>query len=303
MIEFHLDGRSGVSPYLQLVQQVRRALRLGLLSEGDQLPTVKDVVGHLAINPNTVLKAYRELEHEGLVAARPGRGHLRDPDPDRQHPRRARAAAAEPRAVAGQGPARGARRREHRGAVPCHVSLRGDARRPHEHRPARPAGLGKKYGRKWALSDCTLEVPAGRVVGLVGPNGAGKSTFLNLAVGLLTPSAGDIEVLGARPTGPHAQRDKVGYVGQDTPTYAGLSVRRPPAPRRPPQPRLGRRAGRRSHRAARPRPGRSAPAGSPAASAPSSRSRWASPSGPSCCCSTSRWPASTRSPVGSSSRT
>ena len=74
MIEFHLDGRSGVSPYLQVVQQVRRALRLGLLREGDQLPTVKDVVAHLAINPNTVLKAYRELEHEGLVAARPGVG-------------------------------------------------------------------------------------------------------------------------------------------------------------------------------------------------------------------------------------
>jgi GntR family transcriptional regulator len=74
MIEFHLDGRSGVSPYLQLVHQVRRALRLGLLSEGDQLPTVKDVVGQLAINPNTVMKAYRELEHDGLVAARPGVG-------------------------------------------------------------------------------------------------------------------------------------------------------------------------------------------------------------------------------------
>ncbi|MFG1962355.1 GntR family transcriptional regulator [Nonomuraea sp. NPDC049028] len=74
MIEFHLDGRSGVSPYLQLVQQVRHALRLGLLREGDQLPTVKEVVAHLAINANTVLKAYRELEHEGLVAARPGVG-------------------------------------------------------------------------------------------------------------------------------------------------------------------------------------------------------------------------------------
>ena len=59
MIEFSLDARSGVSPYLQLVHQVRRALRLGLLSEGDQLPTVKDVVASLAINPNTVLKAYR----------------------------------------------------------------------------------------------------------------------------------------------------------------------------------------------------------------------------------------------------
>ena len=74
MIEFHLDSRSGVSPYLQIVQQVRQALRLDLLRQGDQLPTVKEVVGQLAINPNTVLKAYRELEHEGLVSARPGVG-------------------------------------------------------------------------------------------------------------------------------------------------------------------------------------------------------------------------------------
>jgi GntR family transcriptional regulator len=74
MIEFHLDSRSGVSPYLQVVQQVRQALRLGLLREGDQLPTVKEVVARLAINPNTVLKAYRELEHAELVAARPGVG-------------------------------------------------------------------------------------------------------------------------------------------------------------------------------------------------------------------------------------
>jgi GntR family transcriptional regulator len=74
MIEFHLDARSGVSPYLQLVQQVRHAMRLGLLHEGDQLPTVKTVVAQLAINPNTVLKAYRELEHAGLASARPGVG-------------------------------------------------------------------------------------------------------------------------------------------------------------------------------------------------------------------------------------
>ena len=74
MIEFHLDARSGVAPYRQLIHQVRHALRLGLLREGDQLPKVKDVVAGLAINPNTVLKAYRELEYEGLVAARPGIG-------------------------------------------------------------------------------------------------------------------------------------------------------------------------------------------------------------------------------------
>src|ERR1700722_13253594 len=74
VIEFHLDSRSGVSPYLQIVHQVRHALRLGLLEEGDQLPTVKEVVASLAINPNTVLKAYKELEHAGLAAARPGIG-------------------------------------------------------------------------------------------------------------------------------------------------------------------------------------------------------------------------------------
>ncbi|WP_368861492.1 GntR family transcriptional regulator [Actinospica durhamensis] len=74
MIEFHLDPRTGVAPYLQLVQQVRQALLLGLLSEGDQLPTVKQVVTKIAINPNTVLKAYRDLEREGLVAPKPGVG-------------------------------------------------------------------------------------------------------------------------------------------------------------------------------------------------------------------------------------
>src|ERR1039458_3822121 len=74
MIEFHLDTRSGVAPYQQVVQQVRHALRLGLLDVGDQLPTVKQVVATIAINPNTVLKAYKELEHLGLVAARPGIG-------------------------------------------------------------------------------------------------------------------------------------------------------------------------------------------------------------------------------------
>ena len=74
MIELRIDQRSGVAPYRQIVQQVRQALRLGLLHEGDQLPTVKDVVARLAINPNTVLKAYRELERDGLIAARPGIG-------------------------------------------------------------------------------------------------------------------------------------------------------------------------------------------------------------------------------------
>ena len=74
MINFRVDGRSGVAPYLQIVRQVRQALRMGVLDVGDQLPSVREVVTAVAVNPNTVLKAYRDLEREGLVEARAGQG-------------------------------------------------------------------------------------------------------------------------------------------------------------------------------------------------------------------------------------
>jgi ABC-2 type transport system ATP-binding protein len=85
-------------------------------------------------------------------------------------------------------------------------------------------GLGKRYRRRWALSDCTLDIPGGRIVGLVGPNGAGKTTLLSLAAGLLRPSAGSIEVCGGRPGSGRGQLARVGFVAQDTPAYAGLTV-------------------------------------------------------------------------------
>ena len=85
-------------------------------------------------------------------------------------------------------------------------------------------GLGKRYRRRWALSDCTLEIPAGRIAGLVGPNGAGKTTLLHLATGLLRPTTGTIEVLGGPPPARPAQLARVGFVAQDTPTYAHLTV-------------------------------------------------------------------------------
>ena len=83
-------------------------------------------------------------------------------------------------------------------------------------------GLGKKYGRRWALRDCSLSVPPGSVVALVGPNGAGKTTLLHLAVGLLRPTSGAITILGTRADG--SQLGRVGFVAQNTPAYDGLTV-------------------------------------------------------------------------------
>jgi ABC-2 type transport system ATP-binding protein len=84
-------------------------------------------------------------------------------------------------------------------------------------------GLGRRYGRKWALQDCTLTLPAGHVIGLVGPNGAGKTTLLSLAVGLLRPSQGEVRVLGRSPRAPQSLA-QVGFVAQDKPLYRGLTV-------------------------------------------------------------------------------
>jgi GntR family transcriptional regulator len=86
MISFRVNGRSGVPPYLQIVQQVRQALRMGVLDVGDQLPTVREVVAAVAVNPNTVLKAYRDLEREGLARARPGQGTFIVGTPHRTDP-------------------------------------------------------------------------------------------------------------------------------------------------------------------------------------------------------------------------
>src|SRR5476649_832978 len=85
-------------------------------------------------------------------------------------------------------------------------------------------GLGKRYRKRWALTDCTLSIPAGHVVGLVGPNGAGKTTLLNLAVGMLPPTSGTIDVLDGQPGSGREQLAKVGFVAQESPLYAGFTV-------------------------------------------------------------------------------
>src|SRR6266542_1401949 len=138
-----------------------------------------------------------------------GGGDVRDGDARRRLARRARPTASGPAALAGQGPQGGSGRGEHRG--PVHDDLSDRRSGGHSMTAVIQAQeLGKRYGRRWALTDCTLDIPAGRVVGLVGPNGAGKTTLLHLTVGLLAPTSGSIRVLGGRPAASPAQLAKVG---------------------------------------------------------------------------------------------
>ncbi len=161
------------------------------------------------------------------------------------------------------------------------------------------SGLGKQYRRTWALRECTLAIPEGRVVGLVGPNGAGKTTLLSLATGLLAPTCGTIEVLGERPAAGPAQLAQVGFVAQDTPVYARMTVAdhlrlgawlNPGWDGELARQRIGQLG-------LDPRQRAGSLSGGQRASSPSP---WRWPSSPSCSSSTSRSPAWTRWPGGSS---
>ena len=224
MIEFHLDGHSKVVTYLQLVQQVKQSLRLGLIDPGDQLPRVREVAEALAINPNTVLKAYRQLEPEHLVVARPGVGTfvMRS----LAGPALANQAALRHELIGWLSRARTAGLDQEDVVALVETTMRAtfqegldggaDEGVDSMSTALETRGLGKRYGRNWALRECSLAVPAGRVAGLVGPNGAGKTTLLHLAVGLLRPDAGSVRVLGDTPeTGP----PRIGFVAQDAPLY------------------------------------------------------------------------------------
>ena len=160
--------------------------------------------------------------------------------------------------------------------------------------------LGKRYRRNWALQDCNLTVPRGRIAALVGPNGAGKTTLLHLAVGLLAPTTGTIRVLGQAP-GDAGLLPLVGFVAQDTPLYRdftaaelltmGASSTATSTGRWPAAASSGSRSRSTGGSAA-----------CPAASVPRSPSHLPWRRGASCCCSTSRSPASTRWPAASSCR-
>jgi len=159
--------------------------------------------------------------------------------------------------------------------------------------------LGKRYGRKWALSGCTLDIPTGHVVGLVGPNGAGKTTLLHLAVGLLSPSSGSLMVLDEAPASSAEQLGRIGFVAQDTPVFENLSIAthlqmgaalNPKWDEQLAQQRILELGLDRI----------SAPVASPVGNARNSHSRWRSPSDRRSSCWTSQSPVWTPSPVVSS---
>ena len=303
MIEFQLDTASGVATYLQLVQQVHQALQLGLLEPGDQLPTAQQVVAKLAINPNTVLKAYRDLEREGLVRRPTGPGDLR-------RRRRSRAPTPPRRPVPGvddrlaaQGARRRARSRRHRGDLPHRVpqllrrgcgmtavleterarqavrATLGAARlhpghpRRQGRRARRPERRGQDHpaasGRRAARADVGHDH---------GPRRTSRLTAR-------PSSAGSASSPRTRPT--YARLSVAKHLRMGAwlnPTWDGELAAAPDRAARPRPAPAGRVALRRPASPARPHPGRSR-------------------SGPSSCSSTSRWPAWTRSPGASSCRT
>ncbi len=197
MIEFHLETRSGVPTYRQIVQQVRQALQLGILHEGDQLPTVKDVVEQVAINPNTVLKAYRELEHEGLAAGRPGLGTFITRSLAGSSLAAHKALRTVAAALARQGAACRARRRQHRRALREHFRPADRGRRVSAVDAARTRQAVRPA--KWALRDCTLDLPAGLGHRTRRRQRCRKSTLLQLIVGLRQPSEGRSRFSADRP--------------------------------------------------------------------------------------------------------
>src|ERR1022692_6660 len=158
----------------------------------------------------------------GTGRGQAGGGHLHHPVAGPGLARRARPTPAGAARMAGEGPRRRPDRARHRRDVPEHPPR--ERRRGDMNAVLQAHALGKRYGQRQALADCTLEIPPGHVVGLVGPNGAGKTTLLKIACGMLAPTTGRIEVLGEQPAAGPAQLARVGYVAQDTPTYAGLSV-------------------------------------------------------------------------------
>ena len=240
MVEYRIDRRSGVATYVQIVQQTKQALRLGVLEPGDKLPTAREVVEATAINPNTVLKAYRELEREGLVEARRGLGTFvrrsLGAAPADHTALRSKLTALAGRGTQGRPGARGRQPRSSppywTRSAPRGSDEQGRRKGPRWKRPGWASGTGADAAMccGTAPSGC----PPGRICALVGPNGAGKSTLLPLAAGLIRPTEGTLTVLGTSPAaGPRALRLRRPGQAAAAPAHG----RRHPPPRRRTEPR------------------------------------------------------------------
>ena len=226
MIRFRLDQRSGVSTYLQLVHQVRHALRLGMLSPGDQLPTVKEVVATLAINPNTVLKAYRELEHDGARRGPPGR---RARSSCARWARRPGDALASCRAlerwIAKALPPASRRTTSRRPVRDVRFASVRTRRSWHE-RGVVADGSGKRTGAAGRSGSARCRFPRAGSPALVGPNGAGKTTLLQPRRRPPRADRRAVQVLGGPPARTPALSPGSGSSPRTRRLYAGLHGRR-----------------------------------------------------------------------------
>ncbi len=251
MVEYRIDRRSGVATYVQIVQQTKQALRLGLLEPGDKLPTAREVVEATAINPNTVLKAYRELEREGLVEARRGLGTF---------VKRSLGAAPADSPLRAELDDWAARAREagldHDDVAASHrrtgkVQQRKQSATPPWRRPDWQADQGGA-----GAGHCT-SAPSGSPRDASAPSSdptaRASRPLLAHAAGLLAPTEGSLTVLGSHPA---AARERIAYVAQNKPLYpaahGGPDTAPGPRGSTPPLGRLGRRADRVRERRAGP---------------------------------------------------
>ena len=192
MILLKPNPSSGVPIYLQLMEQVKHAIETGALKPGEQLPSIRPLAEELVINPNTVAKAYRELEHEGVIELRQGAGaFVSDKAPTKKDADKLRAAQA----TVAQGDRETARaRRDGRGNPPAgrsgarRVSTEAGGIAVSDRAVIETAGLWKRYDDVEALRGLDLQVPSGSIFGFLGRNGAGKTTTIKVLLGMARPT-------------------------------------------------------------------------------------------------------------------
>ena len=227
---FRPNPSSGVPIYLQLMEQVKHSIETGALRPGEQLPGIRPLAEELVINPNTVAKAYRELEHEGVIELRHGAGAFVSGNARaKKLTDKLRAGQAIVAAAVEQLRARGVTDEEIRRLFEAELAgLEQDRRAPWLTRSSsKPPTCGRHYDGVEALRGLNLQVPAGSIYGFLGRNGAGKTTTIKVLLGMARPTSGRARVFGLPADAPEASVDirrRTGFVSEDKDLYDYMTV-------------------------------------------------------------------------------